>query len=154
LSFPLARLQTAAAAVAGVCGVAGFLASLDVFLLPPGSAAGAWAGHGLLALLGAVCGVGTVLRGEEIDAKRWAIVEDPLTTKGEAEYAHKDAEGQRRLAGTAFLAAPVFVGYWLLYQLRAEDLVTYLLPGTALAAFGIGVLVANRRTGAPRAGPG
>jgi len=138
-------------AVAGVCGVAGFLASLGVFLLPPAGPGWAWPAHALLAALGAACGVGTVVRGEEIDRGRWAIVEDPLTTKGEAEYAHKDAESQRRLAGTAFLAAPVFVGYWLLYQLGAEDLPTYLLPGTALAAFGVGVLVANRRAGAPRA---
>jgi len=149
LSFPLARLQPVAWAVAGLCAVVGFLASLGFFVLSPGTAAGAWAGHALLALLGAACGVATVLRGEEIDRVRWAIVEDPLTTKGEAEYAHKDAESQRRLAGTAFLAAPVFVGYWLLYQLGAEDLPTFLLPATALAAYGIGVVAANRRAGAP-----
>jgi hypothetical protein len=141
--LPLRRLQTAALAAAGVFLVVGFLASLDLRLLPVGPPWLAWLAHPLLAVCGAAGGLATALRGREVDRWRWAMVEDPMLTSGEREEAHREAERQRRHAGTVFLAAPVFLGYWLVYQL-AGGLATWLLPASALAGFAIGLLVAGR----------
>ena len=59
-------------------------------------------------------------RAREIDRERWEVVDDPLLTSGEREYAHKEAERERRWAGTVFLTAPVALAYWTAYQVTPE----------------------------------
>lgn len=143
MKSPLQRLQTLAAAAAAAFGVLGFLASLDLRLLPLGPP---WLDlllHPLLVAAGAAGAYLAALRGREIDRWRWEMVEDPLITSGEREEAHKEAERQRRHAGTAFLAAPVFLGYWFLYQLPG-DLSVWLLPGSALVGYAVGFAFAAR----------
>ena len=139
----LARLQTAAAWTAGACALAGFLTSVGASPLPAGPAWLAWVGHPLLAALGAAGAVAGALRGRELDRWRWEMVADPRITSGEREEAHKEAERRRRHAATAFLAAPVFAGYWLVYQL-AGGLATWLLPASALLGYALGFLGASR----------
>jgi hypothetical protein len=145
----LGRWQAAAVAVAVACGVLGFLASLDLYLLPPFPHPAVWLAHPLLAALGAAAGAAAALRGRELDRARWEVVDQPMITSGERELAHKEAERQRRLAATAFLAAAVFVGYWLLYQIPG-GLVAWLLPATALVGWAGGHTVINRRAGPER----
>lgn len=120
MTLSLERLQTAAsvAAVAGL--VLGFLASLGLRLLPVLSMAGFWAAAVLLVAAGAGGGLATVARGREIDRRRWELVEDPLMTSGEREYAHKEAERERRWAGIVFFTAPIALAYWAAYQLSAD----------------------------------
>lgn len=138
----LDRLKTAAVAVAAVAGLLGFLASLG--LRPPLAPAwAAWLLHPALLALGAAGALVATLRGREIDRWRWRIVEDPLITSGEREEAHREAERQRRHAATAFLAAPVFLGYWGVYQVDG-DMVSWLLPASALVGYGAGFVVAAR----------
>ena len=117
----LQSLQSATAVVGVVALGAGFLASIGLRLLPVLPAAAFWPLSVVLALLGAAGGVATVLRGEAIDRNRWEVVEDPLLTSSEREYAHKEAERQRRWAGTVFFAAPVALAYWAAYQLPADS---------------------------------
>jgi len=138
-------------AVATVTGVAalvlGFLASLGLRLVPVLSAAAFWPLAFVLGACGAAGGVATVLRGRTIDRRRWEAVDDPLLTSGEREYAHKEAERQRRWAGTVFFAAPVALSYWTAYQLPVEagPATTPLLALFPLAGYLIGLLAAHWR---------
>ncbi len=145
--MPLARLQTGAVVVAVVAVVLGFAASLGHFLLPQlASGGGVLAvAHGVLAAFGLAAARAAVARGREIDRARWEYADDPLATADERELAHKDAERERRLAATAFLAAPVFTGYWLLYQVAGGGVAAALLPASALAAYALTFAVATRR---------
>lgn len=146
----LARLQTAAAWVAVGGLLLGFLASIDLLLLPRGAPGLAWAIHPVLLLLGAAGGVATNLRGRQLDRRRWEILAEPLLTDMERETAHHDAERERRWASIWFLAAPLALGYWAAYQLTPTGearVVTYALPVTALLAFAAGLLLANRWLG-------
>lgn len=120
MTLPLERFQTAAsvAAVAGL--VLGFLASLGLRILPVLSSAGFWVAAVLLVAGGVGGGLATVARGREIDRRRWELVEDPLMTSGEREYAHKEAERERRWAGIVFFTAPIALAYWAAYQLSAD----------------------------------
>lgn len=131
--------------------VLGFLASIDVLLLPRGEPRSAWIAHGLLLLLGVLAGFATTVRGRQIDRWRWEILDDPLLTEGERELAHKEAERQRRSAGRAFLLAPLFLGYWMAYQLAGQggegELVTYLLIAPPLLGFALGLILTNRALG-------
>lgn len=109
----------------------------------------AWPLHLLLLAASAAAGMATMLRGVEIDRERWRIVDDPRITRGEREYAHKEAERQRRWAGTALMLGPVIAGYWLAFQFRSAGtgrLLTDLLSLTPLAGFLAG-LVYGRRYG-------
>ncbi len=116
----LERLQTVAV-VAAVGGLAlGFLASLGVHVTPLLSRTGLWLTAAALLAAGLLGGVATVLRAREIDRRRWEVVEDPLLTSGEREYAHKEAERERRWAGTVFFTSPIALGYWAAYQLGPD----------------------------------
>jgi len=128
----------------------GLLASIGIFLLPAGDPATAVPLHPILGLLGAAGGVATAVRGRQIDQQRWEILEDPLLTDGERETAHREAERERRVAGTLFLLAPVALGYWAAYQLAGEEggtLTTYLLGVSPMLGFVLGLLAANRVLG-------
>lgn len=94
----------------------GFLASIGVHVLPPWPLGAAWAVVPGLALLGFAGGWVTRWRLAMIDFRRWRIVADNRLTTGEREYAHHEAERQRRLAATALLAGPLAIGYWMAYQ--------------------------------------
>jgi hypothetical protein len=149
----LERLQTfaAIAAVAGL--VLGFLASVGLRPFPLLGRGGFWIVAVLLAEAGAGGGVATVVRAGEIDRRRWELVEDPLMTSGEREYAHKEAERQRRWAGTVFFTAPVALAYWAAYQLAPEAALGAppLLAGFPLAGYLAGLVAAHlaQRRGRP-----
>ncbi|HEX2254420.1 MAG TPA: hypothetical protein VHQ65_14220 [Thermoanaerobaculia bacterium] len=147
---PLSRLQSAAIGLAAVGILLGFLASIDVWLLPPLAVGWTVLFHPLLLAVGAAGGTAAVGRGRELDAERWQVVDDALATKGERELAHREAERQRRLAATAFLAGPVFLGYWLLYQTGPTGFPSWLLPGSALLGYFAAFVLANRRLGPER----
>jgi hypothetical protein len=141
----LERLQTLAAtsAVAGL--LLGFLASIGLRLFPALSAAGFWVVAVLLLAAGVGGGLATVARAREIDRRRWEIVEDPMLTSGEREYAHKEAERARRWAGTAFLTAPVALAYWAAYQVTPEAALGAppLLAAVPLAGYLAGLVSAH-----------
>jgi hypothetical protein len=115
----LRRIQGAVTVAAGLSLLFGFLASIGARIFPLLTAAGFRAVAGLLAVAGIGGGLATVARARAIDRRRWHVVEDLLLTSGEREYAHKEAERERRWAGTVFLTAPVAIGYWSAYQVPA-----------------------------------
>jgi len=143
----LETVQTAAAAVAVAALVLGFLASIGLRLVPALTEAAFWPLSALLALLGLGGGILTVVRGREIDRVRWELVESPLMTSGEREYAHKEAELQRRWAGTVFFAAPVALSYWAAYQLQAGtgQIASPLVALFPLSGYLVGLLGAHWR---------
>lgn len=145
----LPALQRLSAWVSAAAALLGLMASVEVRLLPLAPAELAWLLHPLLFALGAGGAVAGALRGREIDRWRWEMVDAPGVTAGEREEAHKEAERQRRRAGTLFLAGPVFLGYWGVYQV-AGGLATWLLPAAALAGYAVGFLVAQRKLPAER----
>jgi hypothetical protein len=116
----LERLQTIAAASAVAGLLLGFLASIGLRLFPALDRTGFWIVAVLLLAAGLGGGLATVARARQIDRNRWEVVEDPMLTSGEREYAHKEAERAQRWAGTVFLTAPVALAYWAAYQLSAE----------------------------------
>lgn len=142
----LARLERVSLAVAIVAGLLVVLSATGIGLDLAGRATLAWFLHPLLLLLGAGAGIVTILRGVEIDRNRWEIVNDSSITKGEREYAHKEAERQRRVAGTLFLLGPVLLALWFAYQLRGDgpELVADLLIITPLVGFLAGILYGRR----------
>jgi hypothetical protein len=141
----LERAQKVALWVATICAIVGFLTSAGCGMLPelPGGMA-AWL-HPVLLVLGIVAGLAASARNEEIDRNRWQIVEDPMLTSDERDYAHRFAERERRWASTAFLAAPLMLGYWLAYQLEGggRRLDAQLLPMTAVIGSIVGFLLAK-----------
>lgn len=149
-TIQLETVQKAAAIVAVAALVLGFLASIGLSPVPPlGSLAeiAFWPVSVLLALAGLAGGILTVARGREIDRVRWELVEDPLMTSGEREYAHKEAERQRRWAGTVFFAAPVALSYWVAYLLQAgtDRPASPLLALVPLSGYLAGLLAAHWR---------
>jgi len=100
-----------------------------------------WVLHPLLFLLGAVSGVLNLRRTEQIDRQRWEVAEDSTVTSGEREYAHKEAERERRWAGICFAGGPLMLGYWLAYQVTSESgrAEAHLLPVTGIAGFALGL---------------
>lgn len=145
----LARRQSIATAGAVAALVLGFLASIDVRLLPilP------WwllvPAHPLLAALGVAAGRAAIRRGREIEAERWAVVDEPLATAKEREHAHGEAERERRVSATVFLGAPVFLGYWGLYQFPPGP-GAWALPVSGLVGYLAGFAFENRRGGPER----
>lgn len=150
LARHLDRIQAIAVWVAGLSLLLGFLASIDVLLLPRGEPRHAWAAHLLLLAVGLFGGAAASLRGRLADRRRWEILEEPLLTSMERENAHREAERERRVAATVFMMAPIFLGYWLAYQLAGEDegtLVTFLLTLSPLVGYVLGLLFAHRALG-------
>jgi hypothetical protein len=139
----LERFQKVALWVAVVCGTLGFLTSTGCQMLPDAPRQALWILHPFLFALGAVFGVAAHWRSEEIDRERWKVVEDPLLTSGERDWAHKHAERRRRGAGTAFLAAPLTLGYWLAHQIEGRGVAADLLAATAVLGAVAGLLAAR-----------
>jgi len=139
------RFERVAAWVAGVSAALGFLTSAGCAVLPSAPIGLVGFLHPLLLLVGFCCGLFTVQRGREIDEERWKVVEDPQLTSGEREWAHKNAERRRRFAATAFIAAPIMLGYWMAYQVEGEgrDLGAQLLPATGFVGSVIGLLLSR-----------
>ncbi len=143
----LATVQTVAAITAVASLVLGFFASIGMHLFPPLAPSTFWPVAVLLALCGAGGGVATVERGNQIDRVRWEVAQDPLITSGEREYAHKEAERERRWAGTVFFATPVALAYWAAFQLPPGTGLagSALLAGFPLAGYLVGLLTAHWR---------
>lgn len=128
----------------------GFLASIDVMLLPRGTPSLAWGLHPLLFLLGAAGGLAGAMRGRQIDAKRWQLVQDDMLTDGERELAHHEAERERRWAGTVFLLGPLFFGYWMAYQVAPPEggsMLTFLLTVSPMVGFVVGLVAGGKVLG-------
>jgi hypothetical protein len=117
----LETVQTVAAIAGGVALLLGLLASIDVLLFPRGDPWVARILHPLFFVLGAAGGMAAVVRGRQADRRRWQVLEDPRLTDGERELAHREAERERRWAGTVFFIAPVFLSYWMAYQFGGEE---------------------------------
>ena len=131
--------------LAVVCATLGFVTSAGCGPIPelPGGLA-RWF-HPVLLMVGIAAGLAAAARNDEIDRTRWQIVEDPMLTSDERDYAHRFAERERRWASTAFLSAPLMLGYWMAYQLEGggRRLEAQLLPLTAVVGSVVGYLVAS-----------
>ncbi len=139
----LERFQKVALWVAVGSATIGFLTSTGCQMLPDAPRQVLPLLHPVLFALGAVFGVASQRRSEEIDRERWKIVEEPLLTGGERDWAHKNAERKRRGAGTAFLAAPLALGYWLAHQIEGRGLAADLLAATAVLGAVAGLILAR-----------
>jgi hypothetical protein len=132
--------------IAAVVGLAvGFLASIGLRVFPLLGRGGFWIVVALLLLAGLGGGVATVVRAREIDRRRWEAVDDPLITKGEREYAHKEAERERRWAGIVYFTSPIALGYCAAYHLGpgAVENAPALLSLLPLAAYVVGYVAAH-----------
>ena len=139
----LERLQKIYFWSAVVCAALGLVSSSGcspIAELPPSTI---WGLYPLLLAFGLVAGVLAVRRAKEIDRERWSIAEDSSLTSGEREYAHKNAERERRWAGLSFAGGPLMFGYWMAYQVGVEDdrIIAHLLAVTGIAGFAVGLLV-------------
>ncbi len=107
----------------------------------------------LLAAVGAACGLATVLRHRQIDAKRWEIVQQDGLTSGERQTAHREADREIRFAAATFFLAGVSCGGWLSYQFRDLDRFTAsdLLILAPVVGFGVALWIGGRRF--PATGP-
>lgn len=143
----LERAQKVAFWIAVATATLGFVTSAGCGPMPelPGGLA-RWL-HPVLLAVGIVAGLAAAARNDEIDRTRWQVVEDPMLTSDERDYAHRHAERERRWASTAFLAAPLMLGYWMAYQIEGEGrrLDAQLLPLTAVVGCVIGYLVTSLR---------
>jgi hypothetical protein len=146
----LERLKGTAAVVALMGLVMGFLASLDLLVLPRFGTAAAWSVGAVLLLLAMACGYLTVLCERQVEVERWQVVAEPHLTEGERTLAHQEAERKRRAAALRFFAAPVLLGYWMAYQAAgpAGPGFQSLLVGTlALPGYAAGLVLARLRLG-------
>lgn len=139
-------LERAAPWVAALFAGLGLATATGCPAMPSASPHWAWLLHPLLLAAGIGGGLAAARRGAEIEDRRWEVVEDLRLTRGEREYAHKEAERQRRLASVVFLLTPICGGYWLSYLLRQESgsLLTNLLMVTPLPGFLVGLLLGRR----------
>lgn len=144
---PLEKLERVSLGVAIGGGVLSLASAGGCSLLATPNTGWTWFLHPLVFLLSAAAGVVTMLRGVEIDRRRWEIVDEPLLTSGEREHAHKEAERQRRHAGTLLLLGPLMVGFWLSQEYRSAGLgrlATDLLSVAGLFGFFAGILYGRR----------
>ncbi len=141
----LERLQRIAVAIAALGGCLGLASSAGCNVLPaaPPSLTGIL--HLLFLCLGAGAGWLTALSHRQVEHQRWQAVTDPLVTKGEREYAHKEAESQRRFAGTAFLLAPMGLAFWLAshFDKPGKFVFSDLFLVSPLLGFVLGLIVAH-----------
>lgn len=114
------RWQVGAVAVAVTGGLLGLLTAGGCSPTPPGPPGLAGGIHVLLLLLSVAAGIAAFLRMREVETARWQAAQDPYATKGEREYAHREAESQRRMASTAFLLAPIGIAFWLAYVFESQ----------------------------------
>jgi hypothetical protein len=149
------RAQSLALITAIGCGVIGLMTATGCPVLAPGDpGAAAWL-HPLVMVVGAVAGFCFSLRARQIDAERWRVVDDSTITRGEREYAHREAEREKKSAGIVFLMAPLTFGFWLASHLRGERVsAADLLSVTPLLGFLLGMGVARLALrGKPAPGP-
>lgn len=143
----LRLIERGALATAVLTALLGLGTSGGCGVLPAGNPSAAWLVHLAVGALAAGAGVVAALRHRDIERARWRAAHDPHATKGEREYAHREAESQRRFSATVLLLAPLGVGYWMAYvfdspgALSASD---FLLV-TPTAAFFAGLLWGRRR---------
>ena len=117
-------LQRLFVIVAVVCGLLGLATSTGCHTLPELPEGLAWILHPLLFLAGGLAGAFTSLRHREVEEERRRALQDPLATRGEQDHAHREAERQRRFAGTAFLLGPLGFAYWMAYVFEVRGAVT------------------------------
>jgi hypothetical protein len=141
----LRRKQRAAVWIAVSAAVLAFLAALGGSLLPAVGGVWVWSLHPFMLALGTWGGRLTSARNRQIERQRWEVVQDPAVTKGEREWAHKEAEAERKRAAVSFLTAPLLVAGWLAYSFRegAPTLASDLMPVSALLGFGLGLAWAH-----------
>ena len=150
------RVQSACLLLAVVFGALGLATSTGCPVLPEGSPDLVAPLHGAMLLVGAVFGALLPRRLRGIDEERWRIVEDPDLTSGEREYAHKEADREKKGAGIAFVLAPLALAFWMAYHFREEGAVTSadFLTVTPLVGFAVGFGIAWWRGGGGVKPPG
>ncbi len=143
----LQRLAFRVAVVSALLGLATASGCVPGAGLPRGALAIL---HPLMLVAGAAAGWAAAQRMKEIDRERWQIVEDGEITKGEREYAHREAEARRRRAGASFLGAPMLLGYCLSSQVEGaeESLLAQLLAVSALLGGIVGMALGRGGRGA------
>lgn len=144
---PLRQKQRASLWIAGVAALLALFAGGGVTPVPAISGAWVWGFHPLVIALGAWAGALTVVRNRDIERHRWELVQDPMLTRGEREWAHKEAEAERKRSAASFLASPLLIAGWLAYSLQegAAPLASDLMPASALVGFGLGLGLAHLR---------
>jgi hypothetical protein len=152
----LERLQRASLWIAAAAALLALVAAAGRGPLPDRGGAWVWGLHPLVLALGAAAGALTTARHRQIDRERWERVQDSALTKGERQWAHQEAEAQRKRAAASFLASPVLLAGWFASHLRQVEpsLSGELLPITALAGYGLGLLGSYWRARRGEPGPG
>lgn len=147
----LERIQHGAIAVAVVTGALGLLAAGGCSIAPEGKPELAGLVHVFLLLISVGAGIVAALRVNEVEQARWQAVQEPMATKGEREYAHREAESQRRGTATAFLLAPLGVAFWLAHLFETEGVFSLsdLFLVTPVVGYLIALLIASRRFSSP-----
>ncbi|MEE2777895.1 MAG: hypothetical protein VYE73_14160 [Acidobacteriota bacterium] len=137
----MAKLQSVAFGVAVVCAVLGLFTSTGCPVLPEGDTVLVVPLHLLVILVGAAAGLAIPFRARRIDEERWRLVQDPDLTSGERQYAHKEADGQKKSVGIVFVMAPLTLGFWMASHFRNPATITAadFLTVTPLAGFAAGL---------------
>ena len=141
----MTRVQNVALIFAIVCGALGLATSTGCPVLPESGGDPVAPLHGLVILVGSLAGVIVTYRTRRIDEERWRAVADPVLTKGEREYAHGEAEREKKTAGIVFVMGPLTLGFWMAYHFGQEEAITAadFLTVTPLAGFGVGLAVGS-----------
>lgn len=148
------KVQSGALIFAVVCGALGLLTSTGCPVLPPGDPRAVALLHPLVIVMGALAGFLLPFRTRAVDEERWRVVEDAALTSGEREYAHQEAEREKKTAGIVFLMAPLTLGFWLAYHFRQETITAAdFLTVTPLLGFAMGWPAGWWASGRKRAGP-